>query len=63
MQRDGLLPPLGVEVGSAKGAACRVGCDPLAALGAITGMHATEDPAEPYETAKRMVRGYEEVSR
>lgn len=39
MPRDGPLPTLGVEIGAAKGAACRVGGDSLTALGAIAGMH------------------------
>lgn len=63
VQRDGPLPPLGVEVGPAQGAACRIRCDPLAALGAITGMHDSKDPAQPSEAAKRIVRGSEELPR
>jgi hypothetical protein len=61
MQRDGLLPTLGVEVGSAKCAACRIGCDPLSALGAITGMHNSENPSRPSQAAKGVVRGSEEL--
>jgi hypothetical protein len=60
MQRDGTLPAAGVEVGSAECAARRVGRDALAALGAVTGMHANEDGGESSETAKRIDRCSEE---
>jgi hypothetical protein len=52
IERDGPLPTSGVEVSSAKGAACRVRCDSLAALRAISGMHNGEDPVGPSQAAK-----------
>ncbi len=62
MQREGPLPTLGVKVGSAKGAASGIRCDPLATLGAITGMHNSEDLAKPSQADKEIVRGSEEPS-
>lgn len=63
MQRGTPLPTPPVKVGSTKCAACRVRCNPLAALGAITRMHNKDDPANRSQAAKRIVRGSEELRR
>jgi hypothetical protein len=60
MQRRGALPAARVEFGSAQCAACRIGRDAFAALGAVTGMHASEDGGGSSEGAKRIVRCSEE---
>jgi hypothetical protein len=49
------LPTLGIEVSAAQRAARRKWRDSLAALGAIAGLHTSEDAARPCPAAKRNV--------